>query len=71
MRVVQALHWLQDILSREEERGRIAAILHRLFADPNHGEAIRDDLRKGVSALPIWMQKFLRPPLFERQEAAS
>jgi hypothetical protein len=71
MRVVQALHWLQDVLPREEERDRIATILHRLFSDPKHGEAIRDDLRKGISALPIWMQEFLRPLLFDRREAAS
>jgi hypothetical protein len=25
-----------------------------------HGQAIRDDLRAGLSALPIWMQEFLR-----------
>ena len=25
-----------------------------------HGQAIRDDLRAGLPALPIWMQEFLR-----------
>lgn len=61
MRVVQALHWLQDILANEDERARVAAVLERLFADPKHGVAIRDDLREGLSALPIWMQEYLRP----------
>lgn len=61
MRVVQALHWLQDVLSHEDERTRVADVLRRLFADPKHGGAIRDDLRDGLSALPIWMQEFLRP----------
>lgn len=61
MRVVQALHWLQDILANEDERARVAAVLQRLFADPKHGVAIRDDLREGLSALPIWMQEYLRP----------
>lgn len=64
MRVVQALHWLQDVLMNDEERTRIAAALRRLFADPKHGRAIRDDLRDGLSALPIWMQEFLRPLIF-------
>lgn len=35
-------------------------MLRRLFADPKHGMAICDDLRAGLSALPIWMQEFLR-----------
>lgn len=60
MRVVQALHWMQDMLTQDSERERIRAVLHRLFTDPKHGNAIRDDLRNGLSALPIWMQEFLR-----------
>ncbi len=60
MRVVQALHWLQDMLSRSDERQRIRTALRRIFADPRHGQAIRADLEAGFSALPIWMQEFLR-----------
>jgi uncharacterized protein DUF6088 len=60
MRVVQALYWLQDILADREGQVRIAGQLRRLFADPAHGQGIRSDLRKGLSALPIWMQEFLR-----------
>lgn len=60
MRVVQALYWLQDTLSDADESKRIAAHLRRILADPEHGRAIRDDLRAGLSALPIWMQEFLR-----------
>lgn len=60
MRVVQALYWLQDILADREGQVRIAGQLRRLFADPAHGQGIRNDLRKGLSALPIWMQEFLR-----------
>ena len=60
MRVVQALHWMQDMLAQKGERKRIQAALRRLFADPKHGEAIREDLRAGLSAVPIWMQEFLR-----------
>jgi hypothetical protein len=61
MRVVQALHWLQDVLNDDDERARVTEVLRRLLADPDHGQAIRDDLREGLSALPIWMQEFLRP----------
>ena len=60
MRVVQALHWMQDMLSQDSERRRVQAVLLRLLADPRHGQTIRDDLRAGFSALPIWMQEFLR-----------
>jgi hypothetical protein len=70
MRVVQALHWMQDMMTNGEERARIADKLQLLLADPEHGRAILDDLREGLSALPIWMQEFLRglisPPLTER-----
>lgn len=60
MRVVQALYWMQDMLKNADERARIAGQLQRLLADAEHGQAIRDDLRDGLSALPIWMQEFLR-----------
>lgn len=60
MRVVQALHWLQDMLAKPDERKQIEATLRRLLADPKHGEAIREDLGAGLSAVPIWMQEFLR-----------
>ncbi len=60
MRVIQALHWMQDMLAQDSERQRVQTVLRRLLADPQHGKAIRDDLRAGLSALPIWMQEFLR-----------
>lgn len=60
MRVVQALYWMQDILSEDTERQRIQASLLRLLNDPQHGKAIKEDLRLGLSTLPIWMQTFLR-----------
>ena len=58
MRLVQALHWLKDMLpaNREAIRSRIARILD----DPKHGAAIRADLREGFSTLPAWMQRELR-----------
>lgn len=60
MRVVQALHWMQDMLGADDERARVTTMLRHVFDDPKHGQAIRDDLRAGLSALPIWMQEFLR-----------
>jgi Family of unknown function (DUF6088) len=61
MRVVQALHWLRDTLSSDQERiaRRIAAIL----ADPDNGAAIAADLREGLVSLPEWMRSFLGPLL--------
>lgn len=63
MRIVQALHWMRDMLDDERERKRVRAQLQRLFADPDHGRAMREDLRAGFAALPIWMQDFLRGAL--------
>jgi len=60
MRVVQALHWLQDVLGEENERRRVIRILGRLLEDHDHGQHIREDLRTGLSTLPIWMQKFVQ-----------
>ena len=71
MRVVQALHWMQDMLANDDERARVTAVLRRLFADPKHGKAIREDLRRGLFALPIWMQEFLRDLVVVAREAAA
>ncbi len=71
MRVVQALHWLQDMLTKPEERKRIEATLRRLLADPKHGAAIREDLSAGFSAVPIWMQEFLRERLSVAPQEAT
>ena len=60
MRVVQALHWLQDMLSNRTERRRVIGRLRKILADPTHGPSIRDDLQNGLYALPIWMQDFVR-----------
>lgn len=69
MRVVQALHWLQDDLGDPAERARIARRLRRVLADATHGTAIRDDLRAGLSTLPIWMQEFVRALLADDSRA--
>ena len=59
MRVVQALHWLKDMLPTD--RDRIAAQLGKIFAAPKSGPAIRTDLENGFGTLPTWMQDFIRP----------
>ena len=59
MRIVQALHWLQDIISSHQD-GDVTARLHILLSDPARGQLIRDDLRDGLPTLPIWMQSYLR-----------
>jgi hypothetical protein len=60
MRVVQALYWLQDILTNPPEQARVKKQLRKILSDTKHGQAILHDLRGGLSALPIWMQEFLR-----------
>jgi hypothetical protein len=60
MLVVQALHWVHSSLRDATERSRVEGILQGLFSDPTRGAAILGDLRDGLSALPIWMQEFLR-----------
>lgn len=71
MRVVQALHWLQDMLSNAKERSRVMAHLRNLLADPTHGPPIRDDLRAGLSALPIWMQNVVREVIRDQPRART
>lgn len=61
MRVVQALHWLRDLLIREGESDQIKRKLTKLFNDPLAGPLVRGDLATGMSALPTWMRVFLAP----------
>lgn len=58
MRVVQALHWLKDILPGD--RDRIMGRLRSILKNPTNGLLIREDLRKGLSTLPAWMQGVAR-----------
>jgi hypothetical protein len=59
VRIVQALHWMQDVLSRPEERQKAIQQLKKVLESKNGGNRMREDLRNGFSALPIWMQKFV------------
>jgi len=57
-RIVQALHWLKDMLPTD--RDRILARLSSILADPRYGKGLRDDLRTGLSTWPAWMQDLVR-----------
>ena len=70
MRLVQALHWLHDIISRPGEREIIEAKVRRILNGDDDHDALADDLFAGWSALPGWMQDFLRP-LMPRQSART
>jgi Family of unknown function (DUF6088) len=56
MRIVQALYWVQDLLSRPEERKKIVRQIQKVLADQATRKVMREDLQSGASALPIWMQ---------------
>jgi hypothetical protein len=58
MRFVQALHWLRDMLPSDD--GSLRKRLVSILKDPDHGQAIQDDLRSGLSALPEWMRMIVR-----------
>jgi hypothetical protein len=61
MRVVQALHWLRDLLAREGESDQVRRKLAKLFDEPTAGPLLKADLTAGMTALPIWMWAFLKP----------
>lgn len=62
MRLVQALHWLRDMIGRKEDP-TLDRRLRRLLYDAEQGPRLRADLAAGLSTLPAWMQVFLRPML--------
>jgi hypothetical protein len=61
MRVVQALHWLRDLLVRKGESDQVKRKLAKLFEDPTAGQSLKADLTAGMTALPTWMWVFLKP----------
>jgi|HubBroStandDraft_6_1064221.scaffolds.fasta_scaffold621073_1 hypothetical protein len=67
MRFVQALHWLRDMLPSDD--GSIWKRLLAILKDPHHGQAIQDDLRSGLSALPEWMRLIVRDLLVQANSA--
>jgi hypothetical protein len=65
MYLVQALHWLHDVMSNDVEREAVRKTVRRMLADKETGPVLLDDLKGGLSAMPIWMQEILRGPLFD------
>lgn len=59
MRVVQALHWVKDML--QSDPSPVQERLRMLLNDPKQGASLRADLEEGIHTLPIWMQDFIRP----------
>ena len=71
MYLVQALYWIHDVMDSEIERSKIDNIIRTLLSDKKEGARLVDDLRAGLSAMPIWMQDVLRKPLDAANEAAN
>lgn len=69
MRVVQALHWLHD--AGGDADPAVAKRLRMIFADPDHGADIVDDLRADMLTLPLWMQTILRDTMPGASTAGS
>jgi hypothetical protein len=67
MRIVQALHWLHDMLPAD--RDSILKRITRILDDPKQGRAIRDDLRSGLDALPGWMRDLVTGLLQDRDQS--
>lgn len=63
MYLVQALHWLHDVMASEIEKAKIERSIRKLFSDRQNGARLVEDLKTGLSAMPIWMQDLLRKPL--------
>lgn len=68
MRIVQALHWLHDLLPAEGEP--ILTKIRKVLRHPTHGRAVRDDLRSGLDALPVWMRDLVTRLLEETDQPA-
>ncbi len=71
MRVVQALHWMRDLLSREGEANRVRRKLRKLLDDPAAGPPLKADLIDGLTTVPTWMQVFLKPVLQDDQHVSA
>lgn len=68
MRIVQALHWLHDVMNDHDARLDTMAHVRRILTESPHGPAIRQDLQEGLATLPIWMQELVRP-VFDEMNA--
>jgi hypothetical protein len=69
MRIVQALHWLHDLLPTEGDS--ILKKIKKILEDPKQGNAIRGDLKSGLDALPVWMRELVTRLLNEADTQTS
>jgi hypothetical protein len=69
MRVVQALHWLRDMPSADQDA--ILDRLRKILWNPANGAAMRDDLRNGLDALPQWMRETVEALLRNRDRRGA
>lgn len=62
MKLIQAMHWLRNERKHADaaDQSTMNAKLVRLLRDPDHGDAIRQDLQTGLHTVPAWMQQWLR-----------
>jgi len=71
MYLVQALYWIHDVMDSEIERSKIDNNIRTMLSDKKEGARLVDDLRAGLSAMPIWMQDVLRKPLAAADQSAN
>jgi len=69
MRIVQALHWLHDMLPADTDS--ILKKIKKHLYDPRQGKAIREDLEKGLDALPGWMRELVTGLLKENDKSPA
>lgn len=62
MRIVQALHWLRDIIDQDSsgQKNNIQKKLVLYLKKHKEKDAIVDDLKQGIPTLPAWMQSYLK-----------
>lgn len=63
MYLIQALHWIHDAIQGDAERSKLDSTIRKLLSDKKDGQRLTEDLRSGLSAMPIWMQDILRDPI--------
>lgn len=62
MYLVQALYWMHDVMTNEMEQDRVNKTIRKLLKNDT-GLKLAQDLKEGLSAMPIWMQDILRKNL--------
>jgi hypothetical protein len=67
MPIVQALHWLHDMLPSDHDS--ILKRLRKILWTSNSAAAVRQDLQNGLDALPGWMRQVVDDLLREGDAA--